>query len=88
MVTLYLRETENGIDPEKSVTIVVILPEKGVSPGITLQSDETSFADESQSNFASLHSDTHEFAAQLLDGIHQRTAWRSHRTNISRVLHE
>ena len=41
LVTSYLRETANGIDPEKSVTITVVLPEKGTSLGITVQDDYT-----------------------------------------------
>ena len=41
MVTSYLKETKQALDPEKSVTITVTLPEKGKSLGLAFNSDET-----------------------------------------------
>ena len=41
MATSYLKETKHALDPEKSATITVTLPEKGKSLGITFNSDET-----------------------------------------------
>ena len=41
MVTSYLKETKQALNPEKSVTITVTLPEKGKSLGLTFNSDET-----------------------------------------------